>query len=420
AGAATSTAPSASSPERPKPTGGLLIDDAEIRSALEQTAALRGLPVLRPVEAKRLGRQAVIDHIKAKVKREIPPGVLQAQGELLRGLELIPGDYDYVAGIYALLEEQVAGFYDPEIPALVLLDDLSESGAEETLAHELVHALQDQHYDLETKLDYRPHDSDSVAAVQTLSEGDATHAMFDAAAGAVVVVSEEVFRMALVASTALSQSGSTTPRVLQAALIAPYVDGFSLVSALRQRGGWAAVDAMWRQPPASTEQVIHLDKYQAGEPPIHVPVPSLDALGPGWTVMDHDVLGEQGLRIALEQWASRATARRAAAGWGGDRYAVAGRALTPEAARTDIERVAAWLIRMDSSRDAAELGRVLDGAFGRGCKERPALGAITWLRRGTAVVIAIGPYVRSPDGTHLPAAPSCPTTRAWARAMLRR
>lgn len=394
------------------------VSDEALQAALHRASGVRGLRPLRPVTAERLGRSAVIARIKAKVERDLPPQVLRAQGELLGALALIPPDYDYLAGIYALLEEQVAGFYDPEAGTLVLLDDLSDAGAEETLVHEQVHALQDQHYGLQRLLKYRPGDSDWVAAAQTLSEGDATSAMFDAVAGSAFAVPEDWFRMALVASTALSKSGGKIPRILQKALIAPYVDGFSLVQALRMRGGWPAVDAMWRDLPASTEQVIHLDKYDQREPPLHVSVPSLKALGEGWSVMDHDVLGEQGLRLTLTQWATKTTAANAAAGWGGDRYVVARRQQAGESA-TETEYAAAWVIRLDTRRDAAELALVLASALGRRCRERPLLGALTWMRRGATVVIAAGPYRRGDAGKRLPSPQSCTLTRAWAQRMVR-
>ena len=249
--------------------------------------------------------------------------------------------------------------------------------------------------------------------------------MFDITTGSAFAVSEQMLRLAMVATTALSEDGATTPRVLQAALVAPYVDGFAFVQELRRRGGWAAVDAAWQELPASTEQLLHLDKYLAREPVAEVPIPPLDALGSGWAVDDQDVLGEQGLRLALEQWTHRADAHEAASGWGGDRYVVAQRAELAgggdEAARANpgrAEHAVGWLMRFDTVADAQEVAAVLGKTFGPSCTERAELGAVAWTSRARAIALAIGPYARGPSDARLSSPPSCPLTRRWATAML--
>ena len=254
--------------------------------------------------------------------------------------------------------------------------------------------------------------------------------MFEVTQGSAFDMPESWMRFMLLSSTAFSDGGPDVPRVLHLSLIAPYVDGFALVQELRRRGNWAAVDQVWRNLPVDTEQVLHLDKYLAHEPPIELAVPPLEALGRGWAVLDHDVLGEQGLRISLEKWSSRDAAATAAAGWGGDRYVVAVRPLgtpagvTPAAAAAPrlpagpTELAAAWVMRFDTPADARELAELLRGALGADCRERPRLGALTWLAAGSSVVIAAGPYQRDAKGARQPAPPSCPLTKAWAKSML--
>jgi hypothetical protein len=423
---------------------------ANLGPTLAEVSATRGLAVLRPIEGKVVGRDAMIARVMSKVERDYPPGVLRAQGEVLAALGLVPPDYDYQAGMYGLLKSNVAGFYDPDDRAMVLLDDLDGQNIADTLAHELTHALQDQHYQLEPLLRYRPHDSDRVAAVQVLSEGDATSTMFDVVSGAGFDMPDGWMRLLLLGSTAFSEGGADVPRVLHLSLVASYVDGLALVRELRRKGGWPAVDQVWRRLPTTTEQVLHLDKYLANEPGIELPVPSLDALGLDWTTLDHDVLGEQGLRISLEKWTDRDTAARAAAGWGGDRYVVAIRPLGPPPmaaspasggaplraalpaaapapgpvmAATGLpagpsELVVAWVVRFDTPADARELAEVLRQGLGAECTERPRLGAMAWLARGDTVAIAAGPFQRDAQGARLPAPPSCVRTTAWARSLL--
>ncbi|MBI4706250.1 MAG: hypothetical protein HY744_34570 [Deltaproteobacteria bacterium] len=389
---------------------------------LGRVAALRGLGPERGVQATVLGRDAVIARIIAKTEREIPEHALRAQGELLAALGLLPTGYDFVAGVYALLRSEIAGFYDTTEKRLFLLDDLPDREAEPTLAHELVHALQDQHFALEALTKYRPGEGDRIGAAHALGEGDATSAMLDLTAGSAMRFEQQWLRLAMVASVALSEAGVQTPPVLRAALVAPYVDGFAFVQDLRRRGGWAAVDAAWRRPPASTEQLLHVGKYDSGEPVRDVAAPALEPLGEGWQALDADVLGEQGLRIVLEQWTDRAQAARAAAGWGGDRYVVARRA--PAAPARDEQLAAAWLVRFDSAGDAAEMAAVLRRAMGHRCTDRPERGPIAWQLRRDLVVLAAGPYVRDGQGkmARPDAVPNagepCRLTGAWTGRIL--
>jgi len=88
-------------------------------------------------------------------------------------------------------------------------------------------------------------------------------------------------------------------------------------------GGWAAVDALYGNPPVSTEQILHPDAYPGDRPvPVALPNELAARMGAGWTTEQRDTLGELQLRVWLEAGGGPAwkpTADAAAAGWGGDR-----------------------------------------------------------------------------------------------------
>jgi hypothetical protein len=379
--------------------------DRSVTALLARVSQVRGLGIKQRVKGVKLGRRAVIKRIVARAEKEIPKHALEAQGELLRAFELMPIDYDFVAGIYALIEENVAGLYDDATETMILLEDLPQDLIEQTLAHELVHALQDQHYDLTNLLRYRPGDSDRVTAIHALCEGDATSAMIDITHESAFAITPEQLRMIMAGGVALSATGGETPRVLQASLVSPYIDGFRFVQDLRRAGGWARVDAAWRRPPRTTEQLLHLDKYLADEPALAVPRPP--APTGEWVVGDSDVLGEQGLRIVLEQWTTRQAAGDAAAGWGGDRFLVVNRA--SEAGR---DSAAAWQLTFDTEKDAREAAAAVQNAFGRRCRERRKLGPLAWERRGETLVLVAGPYRKTPGGDFVSAA-TCRDATRW-------
>ncbi len=242
--------------------------DAQQRVAewLQRVAAARHLPARAAVEARELDRAALIASVREHVAREIPPDVIRNQGELLIGFGLVPPDFDYEEGAFRLLEAQLAGFYEPHDKKMYLAADLPARAADATLAHELVHALQDQHYDLGKGLSYKPEANDRESALQALAEGDATSAMMDLLLKdaprhpSAIDVPDDVFAAQVESSMTGTPESTTVPRVLRASLVAPYVDGVIFVHGLRRRGlakraddgGWSAVDEAWRTPPETT------------------------------------------------------------------------------------------------------------------------------------------------------------------------
>ena len=113
------------------------------------------------------------------------------------------------------------------------------------------------------------------------------------------------------------------PPILVASLSFPYTSGVDFVAELYRRDGFAAIDAAWADPPRTTEQILHPQRYLAGDLPQLVSlVPLTSTLGAGWRQVDEDILGEFYLREYLAQQLPPATVDRAATGWGGDRYAV--------------------------------------------------------------------------------------------------
>jgi hypothetical protein len=385
-----------------------------VQQMLARVARARGLPARRDVTSRVLDRAQILAHIRAHVEKEIPRDVVEHEGELLAALELVPPDYDFVEGTYKLIQGRIAGFYEPTDQTMYLVDDLAEDEASETLAHELDHALQDQAFQLGALLDFKPGDGDRSAAAHALAEGDAMSAMFDVMIGGAAAVNDTALRRMLALSNAVSETSVGTPHVLQESLIAPYADGFTFVQQLREKGGWPAVDAAWAARPASTEQLLHPEKYAAREPPIPVAVPSIAALGPGYRAVTDDVIGEQGLKIMLGEWTSETEANNGAAGWGGDRYVVARR---DDPATPDRHTIAVgWRAVMDTDADADELAVILKRRFGAACRLRPALGPLLWQKKGRDVVLAAGPYERI-GGRAAKGAGTCADAARWAREL---
>jgi hypothetical protein len=192
---------------------------------------------------------------------------------------------------------------------------------------------------------WRKGDADAELAAHALVEGDATWLM------TLYVLKDprRVVGMMKSIGASSTQKIDSAPRALRESLTFPYEQGMAWVRQLYTRGGWKAVDAAFKDLPQSTEQIMHPEKYFAHEAPVKVGVPDLSrALGAGWRRIDSDVNGEWGYYQILDQFLNDEKASRAAAaGWGGDRYALYENARTRQ---TLLAQVSAW----DTEQDAQE------------------------------------------------------------------
>ena len=332
-------------------------------------AKARKLKPKEPVKLAVLDGAALVGVVKAHVKDEVPPDVIRAEGRCFETLGLIPPGYKYEEETYALLEEELAGLYMPEDKTMYVALGIDGVELDATLSHELVHALQDQYFEIGKKMKYHQGASDALGALQALAEGDATSAMIDE----VILSKKGEDGLAQMTAADLPDRGpeefldeslqdkkpdaalKRAPRFLALGLVAPYADGLAFVNALRRRGGWSAVDAAWGKPPVTTEQLLHVDKYDAYEPAVDVKVATGAALGAGWKQTYDDGFGEEEGRLAFSTWMTTPASRKAAAGWGGDRATLF---------EADGDRHAvAWKIVYDTPADATEAGQLLVTGF---------------------------------------------------------
>jgi hypothetical protein len=334
-GASSSPPGSPSSSPSPSPAGassGTM--DAQMSAIADeivgQVATIRQLPLESKVTTKALDQAGLDAFVVSSFKKDNPPAEIAAQEGLWKRLGLLPQGASLASLNEQLLSSQVLGLYDPETKALYVVARGGDIGALErfTMSHELDHALQDQHFDLQ-KLDPPGvfDQGDRSLAHVSVAEGDATLLMTQwalqnltpADLGQIVKESSDPAQQQLLASM---------PPIVSQGLQFPYSTGLTFVSGIYQAGGWTAVDALYADPPASTEQVMHPEKYAAHESPVPVSIdPGLGtAMGDGWTVAMQDTMGEFQLGVWLKGASASdptvsAAADAAAAGWGGDRVA---------------------------------------------------------------------------------------------------
>ncbi len=317
---------------------------------------IRELDLLAPINLSTKTREELRTETLTDLETDYPAVDRENDSRVLIAFGLIEPDRDLGELYGDLLGEQVAGYYDPGTDEMVVVSD-DDPDAEIsatnqiTYAHETVHALQDQHFDLETFLDDRQEASDDQSlAITSLIEGDATAAQIE-----FLIDSPSLLIDYMRESEARGDSTEaldSAPAILTETLLFPYEQGQVFVTALREEGGWDKVDAAFASLPASTEQILHPQKYLQGEEPVDVKLPDVAAaLGTGWTAFDTNTMGEFQTSVILNEGdVSSGDAEDAAEGWGGDRYTVVG---------TEDQTVILWESVWDSDDDAQEFANTL-------------------------------------------------------------
>jgi hypothetical protein len=257
---------------------------------------------------------------------------------VLRAMGLLDDDVDLAATVREVSAGSVLGFYDPTTDELVLRGAKATPYVRVVLVHELVHALEDQHFDL----DRSDLGDEAYLGFQALVEGSAVRIeeRYRASLSArdrVALGVEEIRQAANVPTD--------VPLVVQALFGFPYAYGPDLVEAVVDAGGPPRLDAAFASPPASSEHVLDPRRYLRGDDPRTVPVPAAD--GPAF---DDGEIGELFLVLMLDAELGNRDAVAAANGWGGDRYV----------AWTEGDRTCVRMdFVMDTDGDTAELADAL-------------------------------------------------------------
>jgi hypothetical protein len=299
---------------------------ADTDAIAKEVSKLRGLSIKKPIKHDTIDAKALRERLMARYEKEMTAEEIAAEQLALERWGLIAHGVDVHATLIDVLAEQIAGFYDPEDQTLYIAD--GGDGGDMVTAHEIVHALQDQHFDLDKLTDLPPSEADAALARQSLVEGDGVVAMFE-----LMLAREGVpppwgmdDAVAMMTKTMEAGAGETAldraPLVVRDLLMFPYARGLGFVAALRATKPWKKVDDVYASPPASTEQILHPELYLAGEAPIAVTAATPAALS-GWRTVQETVWGEAGWSVLLRQHGVEADrAADGAAGWGGDRVAV--------------------------------------------------------------------------------------------------
>ena len=310
------------------------VGDTDLRRIVKKVSAARKLAERRPVRIEQLSSEQFAHELAVMIEQDRKStgddGIRRAGGVLI-GFDLVPPPEKRasLSKMDDVLQEQVAGFYDPDRDSVFVRIPGREDNEIEwkaTVAHEIHHALQHQHF--EFKLGVGTHDS--ALALKALVEGDAmvaAGAYLGAEYGApvrrtIIMLSDIITKNMNVEAVARGEANHLS-RALPLAreqLMFPYVSGMSFVADLYRAGGFALVDRAYQHPPVSTSQILHPEKYIAGVLPAEIGELSLPS---GHEALADGSLGELQTRVVLSRCVARDRAASAAKGLAGDRYLAA-------------------------------------------------------------------------------------------------
>jgi hypothetical protein len=345
------------------------IDDI-LRFASERT----GLPIRHPVKKKLATRDEVAKYIQDRLKEQGSGERFDRSALALRKLGLLPRDFNLRQYMLGLYKEQVEGWYDAHNKTVYLLDWVEPDVQKPVMAHELVHALQDQNFGLEKWLNVAKDSKDDNAQIaleeervarQSVVEGQAMIVLYDYQLNPTGQSVETA--PAVVDSMKGSEldEGDTpmyaqAPIYLREAMLFPYSYGTEFERALlTQRGRPAAFAGVFDHPPTDTRQIMEPTTYLSAEPQPQIKIPALDTvLGPAWQREDVAGIGEIDLSILLRQWGAKDSAGKEAEpalahSWRGGYYIALSNKNATKPAPLDLALVITFASHEDANRFAS-------------------------------------------------------------------
>lgn len=332
----------ASLPTEPQPLADALMLEVE---------TLRGLEFLAGITVRNQSIEDFAVYVDAQIEKSIPPERLAALGPVAKKLGLYNGPMieDAAALLSEFSTQSAAAYYDPEASEFrVLYSDQPIMMLAIFYVHELYHGLQDQHFDLDAYMlegMEQGLDDDELLARQSVVEGEATYFMYywflqqtlgreppRLIVSAFLAMNSLATSLATAGLLPASMAGDIDtmdgmPAFLVEPTLSAYLNGATFIHTVYGKQGWAGLERLYSNPPQSSEQILHPDKWFAGDQPVAIELPDLEQFQvlADWQLLDTNVIGELQWRVIFREFGLNLMANSAAAGWGGDRYAVLGR-----------------------------------------------------------------------------------------------
>src|SRR5271163_991432 len=266
---------------------------------LERMSQITGLKLRTPLKKTLRSRDEIRAYVIKQMNEEKNPAERYAGVRSAEAFGLLPKGFDLDNFMVDLLTEQIAGLYDPESHEFYIADWIPLADQRVVMAHELTHALEDQHFEIEKWVKAARPNDDAELARESVLEGSAMAAMLDymlQGTGHSLKELPEIDPATLVGGDMSSSPMlQKAPQFLKDALIFPYFGGLTFSVSFLKTTGWDALPGVFAKPPASTQQIMHPEIYREGKVPAALSLPALDKnLGADWIKLDENLMGEFG------------------------------------------------------------------------------------------------------------------------------
>ena len=335
---------------------------AKVAEAVPKIEAAIGLPFRTPPVVEVRSRTQVREYLEKQLTDSLARQQVAGQESALKRLGLMPDTMSLERLLLDVLEEQVGGYYDPRAKVLYIVEGTEEEVAGLTVSHELIHALQDQHLNLDSVM-RATGDDDRTSAAQATLEGQATYEGLRLMVGAEMADNLpggwDRAREMIREQRARWPAFAAAPLVVQEMMLFPYLSGAEFARAFRAR---KPGETPYAKMPTSTEQILHPSRYLGEEVdhPTRVVLPPLA----GVTTTYDNTLGEFTTRLFLyEHLRDQQAALSGGQGWDGDRFA---------AVKTPRGDGSVWVSVWDTQIDAGDFYMLMDRTIDRRYGPAPA------------------------------------------------
>ncbi len=311
----------AAPPLRPQPPAVF----GQLAEILANLSEVTGLEAPKQLDTSLIRRDQLKKFLEQRIRKEIRPEEVRSEEILLKKFGLVPPDFDLKKTFVELYTEQAAAFYDFRKKKLFLLESGDEGLQQVALTHELAHALADRHFRLERYLDRAANNDDAAMARMAVMEGQATWLMSELALRRLGQSLQDAPYMVEVMSRMMGLSAGrfpvldNAPLYIRESLMFPYSSGVKFQQAVVEKLGRKAFGEVFRNPPRSTQEILHPEKYFNRHETAAPELPRLANERP-YKELATGTLGEFDFAVLLRQYAGEESARTVAPQWRGGAY----------------------------------------------------------------------------------------------------
>ncbi|MEN6605713.1 MAG: hypothetical protein ABFD60_00590 [Bryobacteraceae bacterium] len=298
---------------------------AQIEQLLTELKEITGLEPLKKIDYAMIDKAHVKKFLDDRIREYIKPEEIRAEELTLKKFGFVPQDYDLAKATVELMTEQAAALYDFRKKKLFVIESAPDALQQIALVHELAHALADQHFNLEKYVDLANQSDDSATARMAVMEGQATWLMSEYLArrtGQSLSTSPAILR--LMSGAAEMAQGQfpvfdAAPLYMRETLLFPYSKGMLFQHAVYEKYGKKAFSEVFRNPPVSSQQILHPEKYFEGAKPTEPALQSVPS-EKEFKELTEGYVGELDHAILLRQYAGQDAADSISTHWKGGRY----------------------------------------------------------------------------------------------------